>query len=59
MAFPLLPAGRRGILAVGAIRDGRCLLTLCYDRAALNDFQADRLLANVAEELRRVGTNVD
>lgn len=51
MAFPLVPAGQPGILAPGAIRDGRCYLTLCYDRSAMNDYTADRLLARIAEEL--------
>ena len=53
MAFPLVPVGQPGILAVGAIRDGRCFLTLCYDRSAMNDYQADRLLAGVADELSK------
>lgn len=53
MAFPLIPVGQRGILAVGAIRDGRCFLTLCYDRSAMNDYEADRLLAGVADELSK------
>lgn len=51
IAFPLVPVGQPGILALGAIRDGRCFLTLCYDRSAMNDYQADRLLASVADEL--------
>ncbi|GAC1688900.1 MAG: hypothetical protein PVS2B1_10400 [Candidatus Dormibacteraceae bacterium] len=53
MAFPLVPVGQPGILALGAIRDGRCFLTLCYDRSAMNDYQADRLLARVADELSK------
>lgn len=53
MAFPLVPVGQPGILAVGAIRDGRCFLTLCYDRSAMNDYQADQLLARVADELSK------
>jgi 2-oxoglutarate dehydrogenase E2 component (dihydrolipoamide succinyltransferase) len=53
MAFPLVPVGQPGILAAGAIRDGRCFLTLCYDRSAMNDYQADQLLARVAGELSR------
>ncbi len=51
MAFPLVPAGQPGILAPGAIRDGRCFLTLCYDRSAMTDYQADVLLARIAGEL--------
>lgn len=53
MAFPLVPVGQPGILAVGGIRGGRCFLTLCYDRSAMNDYQADRLLARVADELSK------
>jgi|SRR5579859_6232798 len=53
MAFPLVPVGQPGILAPGAIRDGRCFLTLCYDRSAMNDYQADQLLARVADELSK------
>lgn len=51
MAFPLVSPGQPGILAPGAIRDGRCLVTLCYDRRAYDDWAADRLLARVGEEL--------
>ena len=51
MAFPLVPPGQPGILAPGVIHDGRCYLTLCYDRSALNDFQADRLLARIEDQL--------
>jgi 2-oxoglutarate dehydrogenase E2 component (dihydrolipoamide succinyltransferase) len=51
MAFPLVPPGQPGILAPGAIRDRRCFLTLCYDRSAFNDYQADRLLARIEERL--------
>jgi 2-oxoglutarate dehydrogenase E2 component (dihydrolipoamide succinyltransferase) len=54
MAFPILNPGQPGILAPGAVRDGRCFLTLCYDRRQLDDFAADRLLARVAEELQRL-----
>jgi pyruvate/2-oxoglutarate dehydrogenase complex dihydrolipoamide acyltransferase (E2) component len=53
MAFPLVPFGQPGILAVGAIRDGHCFLTLCYDRGAMNDYQADQLLAKVADQLAK------
>lgn len=51
MAFPLVNPGQPGILAPGAVRDGRCLVTLCYDRRAYDDWAADRLLARVGEEL--------
>ncbi len=54
MAFPLVVPGQPGILAPGAIRDGRCYLTLCYDRRTMDDFAADRLLARVAEELEKL-----
>jgi 2-oxoglutarate dehydrogenase E2 component (dihydrolipoamide succinyltransferase) len=54
MAFPLVNPGEPGILAQGVIRDGRCFLTLCYDRRAYDDYAADRLLARVAEELARL-----
>ena len=52
MAFPLVNPGQPAILAPGAIAaDGRCLVTLCYDRRELDDWAADRLLARVGEEL--------
>ena len=54
MAFPLVNPGEAAILAPGAIRDGRCYLTLCYDRRRYDDWAADRLLARVAEELSRL-----
>ena len=54
MAFPLVNPGEPGILAQGAIRDGRCFVTLCYDRRRYDDYTADRLLARVAEELARL-----
>src|SRR5207302_7829469 len=55
MAFPLVSPGQPGILAPGAVRsDGRCYVTLCYDRRAYDDYAADRLLAKVEEELARL-----
>jgi len=51
MAFPIVNPGQPGILAPGAVRDGRCFVTLCYDRRAYDDWAADRLLARVGEEL--------
>ena len=54
MAFPLVAPGEPGILAPGAIRDGRCFVTLCYDRAAYDDWAADRLLARIEEELGKL-----
>lgn len=52
LAFPLVMAGQPGILAPGAIEGGRCRLTLCYDRAAMDEAGADALLARIAEALR-------
>ena len=54
LPFPLLNPGQPGILAPGAIRDGRCYVTLCYDRRAMDDYAADRLLARVTEELEKL-----
>jgi len=54
MAFPLVNPGEPGIVAQGAIRDGRCFLTLCYDRRAYDDYAADRLLARVEAELAKL-----
>lgn len=55
MAFPLVNPGQPGILAPGAVREGgRCLVTLCYDRRAYDDWAADRLLARVGEEMARL-----
>jgi pyruvate/2-oxoglutarate dehydrogenase complex dihydrolipoamide acyltransferase (E2) component len=54
MAFPLLNPGQPAILAPGAIRDGHCYVTLCYDRRAMDDYAADRLLAKITAELERL-----
>ena len=51
LAFPLIAPGEHAILAPGAIVDGRCWLALCYDRARYDEYEADRLLAAVAERL--------
>jgi len=52
MAFPLVNPGQPAILAAGAVRpDGRCYLTLCYDRRRYDDYAADRLLAAIEQEL--------
>lgn len=51
LAFPLIAPGEPAILAPGAIVDGRCWLSLCYDRARLDEYAADRLLARVVERL--------
>ena len=54
MAFPLVVPGQPAILAPGAIRGGRCYVTLCYDRRRLDDYAADRLLARVEEQILRL-----
>jgi pyruvate/2-oxoglutarate dehydrogenase complex dihydrolipoamide acyltransferase (E2) component len=51
LAFPLVAPGEPAILAPGAIVDGSCWLALCYDRARYDEYEADRLLADVAERL--------
>ena len=57
MAFPLVNPGQPAILATGAVRpDGRCYLTLCYDRRHYDDYAADRLLARIEEELLESGS---
>jgi len=51
VAFPLINPGQPGILAPGAIVDGRCWLTLCYDRARYDEYAADALLRNIEDRL--------
>ncbi|GAC1536161.1 MAG: hypothetical protein NVS2B17_07340 [Candidatus Velthaea sp.] len=51
VAFPLINPGDPGILAPGAIVEGRCWLTLCYDRARFDEYAADALLRRVEESL--------
>lgn len=51
LAFPLVVPGEPVILAPGAIAGGRCWLSLCYDRAKLDEYEADRLLTRVVTEL--------
>ena len=51
LSMPALEGGENGLLAPGAARDGRSLLTLCYDRRRLDDWQADQLLRRIAEQL--------
>jgi len=51
LAFPLVVPGEPAILAPGAIADGRCWLSLCYDRAHYDEYAADQLLGRVAERL--------
>ena len=48
LAMPALASGQRSRLAPGAEREGRRLIALCYDRRELDDWEADRLLADVA-----------
>lgn len=55
MAFPLVNPGQPAILATGAVRDdGRCYVTLCYDRRHYDDWAADRLLARIEEEIKKL-----
>lgn len=54
LALPLVNPGQPGILAPGAVVSGRCHLTLCYDRAAMDQSAADDLLTKVATELARL-----
>lgn len=67
VASPIVPLDQVGILAPGLVErrpmpavDGgirvgwRCLLSLMFDRRALDDFAADRLLGAVAAELARL-----
>jgi 2-oxoglutarate dehydrogenase E2 component (dihydrolipoamide succinyltransferase) len=51
LAFPLIAPGEPLILAPGAIIEGRCWLALCYDRAKLDEYTADRLLGHIVAEL--------
>ena len=51
LVMPALSRGQAALLAVGAERDGRRLLTLCYDRRALDDWRADQLLKRIAKEV--------
>ena len=51
LAFPLIAPGEPLILAPGAIVEGRCWLALCYDRAKLDEYAADRLLGQIVAEL--------
>ena len=51
LVVPALPAGRPALVQAGAERQGRRMLTLCFDRRALDDWEADRLLAEIARAL--------
>jgi pyruvate/2-oxoglutarate dehydrogenase complex dihydrolipoamide acyltransferase (E2) component len=56
LAFPLVPPGEAAILAPGAIVDGSAWLALCYDRRRYDEFEADRLLAEVIERLEALNS---
>lgn len=49
LVMPSLEPGQAALVAAGAEQDGRRLLTLCYDRRALDDWAADRLLKEIAQ----------
>jgi len=66
-ASPIVPLSQSGILAPGLVEQRplpgpdsgvrlgwRCLLSLMFDRRALDDFAADRLLRSVVDELERI-----
>jgi pyruvate/2-oxoglutarate dehydrogenase complex dihydrolipoamide acyltransferase (E2) component len=70
-ASPIVPMGQIGILGPGlverrpmpgpgsGVRLGwRCLLSLMFDRRAVSDFAADRLLRGVLEELHHITQRV-
>jgi pyruvate/2-oxoglutarate dehydrogenase complex dihydrolipoamide acyltransferase (E2) component len=50
-ALPRVVPGEASLLAPGAIVDGTCRLTLCYDRARYDEHRAEQLLARVVESL--------
>lgn len=51
LTVPALPAGSAALVQAGAEHDGNRLLTLCFDRRTLDDWEADRLLAAIAHAL--------
>jgi pyruvate/2-oxoglutarate dehydrogenase complex dihydrolipoamide acyltransferase (E2) component len=51
LPIPALRPGQAALVAPGAERGGRRLLTLCYDRRVLDDWAADQLLGRIAAEL--------
>ncbi len=66
-ASPIVPLTQSGILAPGLVEQRplpgpdsgvrlgwRCLLSLMFDRRALDDFAADRLLRSVVDELEHI-----
>lgn len=50
-AFPLVNPGQPAILAPGAVIEGRCWLTLCYDEKVMDEGAAADLLGRVAARL--------
>jgi 2-oxoglutarate dehydrogenase E2 component (dihydrolipoamide succinyltransferase) len=70
-ASPIVPLTQMGILAPGLVEQRpmpgpdsgvrlgwRCLLSLMFDRRAIDDFAADRLLRGVLDELERIPQSV-
>jgi pyruvate/2-oxoglutarate dehydrogenase complex dihydrolipoamide acyltransferase (E2) component len=51
LVMPALPTGRSALVQAGAERRGQRMLTLCFDRRVLDDWEADRLLAEIAAGL--------
>lgn len=51
IVMPALPRDRAALVQAGAERRGQRMLTLCYDRRVLDDWEADRLLAEIAAGL--------
>ncbi|MGH7920991.1 MAG: 2-oxo acid dehydrogenase subunit E2 [Candidatus Dormibacteraceae bacterium] len=54
LAFPLVNPGQPAILCPGQVAEGRLQLTLCYDRQAMGESDADGLLARVGAELQEL-----
>ncbi len=48
LVMPALPAGRSALVQAAAERRGQRMLTLVFDRRVLDDWEADRLLAEIA-----------
>ena len=49
MAFPMVAPGEIAILAPGAIIEGKAWISLCYDRARMNEYAAEQVLAKVVD----------
>ncbi len=54
MAFPMVAPGEIAILAPGAIVEGKAWISLCYDRARLNEYAAEHILARVVAVMLKV-----